>query len=240
MKKTSLILILLITFFSCKKEVELEFTEQQIETSKDAEIAINIPKAEGNKAIADRINTIINNYIASQMNLSDDSSTVLSIDDAIRQFNTDYIKFKSDFLDSEMKWEVLIDGEVTHRSPEIICIAISSYLDTGGAHGNTNVRFFNFNPETGALYKNIELVNTNKQFSEVIQKKLNAKLQTASDNEPMEDMFFGKDFQLPETLGYDDEGLIILYNPYEIASYSQGIIEFTIPYDVVNDFLKIR
>ncbi len=55
----------------------------------------------------------------------------------------------------------------------------------------------------------------------------------------MEDYFFGNDFQLPESLGFSDEGLIILYNPYEIASYSQGIIEFTIPYDTINDYLNI-
>ena len=56
----------------------------------------------------------------------------------------------------------------------------------------------------------------------------------------MEDFFFGKDFQLPETLGYSDEGLIVLYNPYEIASYSQGIIEFTIPYSEISSFLNIN
>ena len=47
-------------------------------------------------------------------------------------------------------------------------------------------------------------------------------------------------FELPESLGYSDEGLIILYNPYEIASYAQGIIEFSIPYEDVNSFLNVN
>ena len=56
----------------------------------------------------------------------------------------------------------------------------------------------------------------------------------------MEDEFFGKDFQLPETIGYSDEGIIILYNPYEIASYAQGIVEFTIPFEDVSSFLNVN
>ena len=54
-----------------------------------------------------------------------------------------------------------------------------------------------------------------------------------------EDYFFGKDFQLPESIGFSDEGVIILYNPYEIASYSQGIIEFTIPYNEIDANLNL-
>lgn len=237
--KKHLFLIIVFSFvFSCKKDVSIEFSEAHIETSKDADIAINYPKAEGNKDVSERINTTIENYIVSQINFSEDSLTNITIKNAVERFNTEYTTFKSDFPDSPQKWEAFIDGEVTYRSPEVICMAINSYLDTGGAHGNTNVRFFNFNPQTGELYSKNELINNVSDISKIIERKLQEKAKSKSD-EPIEDFFFGKDFQLPETIGYSDEGLIILYNPYEIASYSQGIIEFIIPYSEISSYLNI-
>ena len=239
LKKHLIFIVILSFIFSCKEEVNIEFSEEHIETSKDADIAINYPKAEGNKDVSERINTTIENYIVSQTNFSEDSLTNVSIKEAVERFNSEFNTFKSDFPDSPQKWEAFIDGEVTYRSPEVICMAINSYLDTGGAHGNTNVRFFNFNPQTGQLYSKRELISNVNELSKLIESKLKEKAKSNAD-EPMEDFFFGKDFQLPETIGYSDESLIVLYNPYEIASYSQGIIEFTIPYSEISSFLNIN
>jgi len=239
LKKNVIFIVALSIIFSCKEEVKIDFSEENIETSQNAEISINFPKAEGNKVVSELINNTIQNYIISQTNLSEDSLTNLSIDEAVERFNTEFKTFKVDFPDSSQKWEAFIDGEVTYRSPEVISMAINSYLDTGGAHGNTNIRFFNFNPQSGELYSKTELISNVEGLSEVITNQLKKEIKSNSD-QPMEDFFFGKDFQLPESIGFSDEGLIILYNPYEIASYSQGIIEFTIPYEEVSSFLKVN
>jgi len=239
LKKYIFLITVLSLIFTCKKEVKIDFSEENIESSKDADISINYPKAQGSKVVSELINTTLQNYIVSQTNLSEDSLTHLSIDDAVKRFNSEYKTFKTDFPESSQKWEAFIDGEVTYRSPEVISIAINSYLDTGGAHGNTSIKFFNFNPQTGKDYSKTELINDIEGFSEVVASKLKENV-SSNSNESMEDFFFGKDFQLPESLGFSDEGLIILYNPYEIASYSQGIIEFTIPFEEINSFLKVN
>lgn len=237
MKKISLIILVLILLISCNKEIKVDFSEEIIETSEGAEIALNFPKAEGTKEITNRINQTLENYIIKQINVSENEDTDGNIHDAIAKFNNEYISFKNDFPDSAQQWEVLIDGEVTYRSPEIISIAITTYLDTGGAHGNTNVRFFNFDPQTGKQYNKKELIRNVQGLSEVIKEKLATEIKEETSEIIMEDVFFGKDFQLPETLGYSDEGLIVLYNPYEVASYSQGIVEFTILFEDVSEFL---
>nr|WP_321246506.1 DUF3298 and DUF4163 domain-containing protein [uncultured Psychroserpens sp.] len=240
MKKAYLSILVLLLLISCKKEVNVDFSEELIETSEGADIALNFPKAEGTKEITSRINQTLENYIIKQINMSDNDDTNGDLYDAIAKFNYEYKSFKNDFPDSAQQWEALIDGEVTYRSPEIISIAITSYLDTGGAHGNSSVRFFNFNPQTGEELRVNDLVSNMQGLSEVIKAKLITEIKAEADTNGMEDVFFGKDFQLPETLGYSDEGLIILYNPYEIATYSQGIIEFTIPLEDVSSFLKIN
>jgi hypothetical protein len=237
LKKISLIILVLILLISCNKEIKVDFSEEIIETSEGAEIALNFPKAEGTKEITNRINQTLENYIIKQIIVSENEDTDGNIHDAIAKFNNEYISFKNDFPDSAQQWEVLIDGEVTYRSPEIISIAITTYLDTGGAHGNTNVRFVKFDPQTGKQYNKKELIRNVQGLSEVIKEKLATEIKEETSEIIMEDVFFGKDFQLPETLGYSDEGLIVLYNPYEVASYSQGIVEFTILFEDVSEFL---
>jgi len=240
LKKYSLLIALLTLVYSCEEEVNIDFSEENIESSKSTEISINFPKAEGTAAIASKINKTISTYIVNQINLSEDTVENITIDDAVTKFNDEFNSFKNDFPDSSQIWEAFIDGEVTYRSSEVICIAINSYLDTGGAHGNTNVKFFNFDPQTGKLFGKKDLIDNMSAFSKVVEQKLLEKIKTDAENEPMEDVFFGKDFQLPETLGYSDEGIIILYNRYEIASYAQGIVEFTIPFEEVNSYLMIN
>ena len=237
MKKIALFLFILTVVYSCTKEVNLGFSEHQIETSEIAEISIVYPKADGSKAVADNINLIIQNHIVNQINFSEDTPVIMSIDDAVAKFNYEFKNFKKDFPDSAQQWEAFIDGEVTYQSPEIITIAINSYLDTGGAHGNTNVKFFNFNPQTGTLLSTDDLLSNLEAFSKVVEPLLIKEMNTESDTST-EDLFFGNDFKLPESLGYSDEGLIILYNPYEIASYAQGIIEFTIPFEDIASHLN--
>jgi len=239
LKKQLIFITVICAFFACEEDVKIEFSDALIETSANADVSINYPKAEGNKVVSELINSKLQNYIISQTNLSDDSLSNLTIDEAIKRFNSEFIKFKTDFPESSQKWEAFIDGEVTYRSPEVISIAINSYLDTGGAHGNTTIKFFNFNPQTGQDYSKTELINDIKGLSEIVSATLEEKLKSDSDD-PMEDFFFGQDFQLPESLGFSDEGLIILYNPYEISSYSQGIIEFTIPYKDVSSYININ
>ena len=239
MKKYGLFIIALTLVLSCNKGVKIDFSEQHIEASKATEVLINIPKAKGTKDVANLINNTLQNYIINQTNLTEDSLTKMSFEEALKLFDKEYLRFKEDVPDSNTTWEFLVDGEVTYRSPEIISIVITTYLDTGGAHGNTTVRFFNFNPETGKLLTKKELVGNLKGLSEVVKTNLVKELESNSEDGSMADFFFGEEFQLPETIGYSDEGLIILYNPYEIASYAQGIIEFSIPYEEVSSFLNI-
>ncbi|NRA91375.1 MAG: DUF3298 and DUF4163 domain-containing protein [Psychroserpens sp.] len=232
-------MLAIITLRSCADEPTLDFSEESIERSDKAEIAINIPLAEGDQERSDLINSTLNNYIVSQCNLSEDSAGQLSLEDALVQFENEFEAFKTKFPDSAQQWEFFVDGEITFSSEHLICIALNTYLDTGGAHGNTNITFFNFNPETGEQFSLSELIDDSNSFSSLVEQELMKHLSAKDKGNTAEDYFFGKDFQLPESIGFSDEGVIILYNPYEIASYSQGIIEFTIPYEMIDSNLNL-
>ena len=240
LKKLSLFLITALMIFGCDKDVKLKFETQHIEKSSDALIVIDYPKAIGTKAVANKINQKIEHVIANEMNMSDTPENDLTISEAVSQFDQEFKTFKEDFQDSSQKWEVKVDGQVVYESPEIICISLETYTDTGGAHGNGRTTFLNFNPETGTLLGQKDIIKNLKEFKNIAEKAFKEQTKPKDNDETMEDFFFGEDFQLPSNIGFTNNGLTLLYNNYEIASYAQGITKITLPYDQIKDFLKVN
>ena len=238
MKKLVLLILVSIGIVSCTKEIRLTFSETNFIKNKNAIIEINIPIAEGTIEVSEAINAAIENFIVSTISFSEDSLINVSLNEAMMKFDSVYIEFKDDFEEDSLVWEAFIDGEVTYQSSEITCIAINSYLNTGGAHGNTNISFLNFNSQTGKLLQNDDIIK-NDDFLKLAEKYFNIELQEMLNENGFDDYFFGDGFHLPENIGFSDEGVILLYNVYEIAPYSEGITEFTIPFEEALPYLKL-
>lgn len=232
--------MMVFLIYSCNEDVKLTFETQQIEKSSDAIITINYPKALGTKAVAEKINQQIEHVIANEMNMADSPENDLSVSKAVSQFDDEYKTFKRDFQDSNQQWEVDVEGNVVYESPEVICISLQSYIDTGGAHGNTRITYLNFVPETGVLLKQNDIISNPSEFKIIAENAFKAQTKPKDNDEPIEDFFFGEEFQLPENIGFTKEGLLLLYNNYEIASYAQGVTKIVLPYKDTKGFLKIN
>ncbi|ALJ05458.1 hypothetical protein APS56_10145 [Pseudalgibacter alginicilyticus] len=213
----------------------ISFSEINITTSNNSIVEINIPKADGNTTIANQINFEIRKTITAALHFDNpDTITSESIEESITAFNEEYNTFKANFPQNETGWEVQIDGDLMYQSPEVISIAISSYINTGGAHGALNIRILNFDPKTGETIENTALFNNIETFNTLAQKYF-------KDATKDKDIFLDENsFEFPANIGYSEEGLVILYNPYEIGPYSTGIIQFTIPFDDINSLLVFQ
>lgn len=240
LKKISSLLLIALVIYSCNEDVKLTFKTQHIEKFSDAVIAINYPKAIGTKAVSEKINQKIEHVIANEMNMADTPENDISVSQAVSQFDDEYKTFKNDFQDTNQQWEVDVEGKVVYESPEVICISLQSYIDTGGAHGNTRITYLNFNPETGALLKQNDIISNLTEFKKIAEKAFQEQTKPKDNDETIEDFFFGEDFQLPENIGFTKEGLLLLYNNYEIASYAQGVTKIVLPYNDTKGFLKIN
>lgn len=240
LKKISLLFVIALVISACNKDVKLKFEPQLIEKSDGASFAINYPKAIGTKAVAEKINHQIEQVITNEMNMNETHENNMSVSEAISEFDKEYKAFKKEFQDSSQKWEVKIDGEVIYESPEVICVSLQTYIDTGGAHGNGGVTFLNFNPETGALLNQNDIISNQAQFKKIAEKAFKEQTKPKDNNETIEDFFFGEGFQLPSNIGFTEDGLVLLYNNYEIASYAQGITEILLPYNQIKDVLKVN
>ncbi|HEY1054416.1 MAG TPA: RsiV family protein, partial [Emticicia sp.] len=106
---------------------------------------------------------------------------------------------------------------------------------TGGAHGNYNTAFYNFDATNGKLLELNEIINDTLALNKLAEVKFKAQ-ETAMAKEngmefKMEDYFFpANKFILPQNIGITKDGLRLLYNPYEVASYARGMIILDIPW----------
>ena len=240
LKKIGFFIIVMLIFSACNKDEKLTFEKQHIDKSQDAKIVINYPKAIGNKDVAKKINYAIEGSIAYEINMTESLEEEVSLSEVVSRFDSEYKKFKNDFKDSNQKWEVKVDGDVVYESDEVICINIKSYTDTGGAHGNSTTTYLNFNPQTGAILWLDDIFNNVYEFKKIAEKAFKDQSKPKDNAETMEDFFYGELFQLPTNMGFTKDGLVLVYNNYEIASYAQGNTKIVLPYSEIKDLLKVN
>lgn len=242
MKRFSILLFSIISVISCTNNQKLTFKNIEIFSNgcdTCAAIEINIPEAQTTSAIATRINTNITETVIETINFSEEE-TPLTIEDAIESFTSEYKKLATEFPESS-KWEVTIDGTIISENKNMICVQLESYLFTGGAHGYRSTSYLNFNLRSGGkltisdLFKDVDVF---KLMAEKIFRK--------QENIPPEAninstgfMFENDEFNLPETIGFSEKELILLYNQYEIASYADGQKIIKIPLFQVSNMLKL-
>jgi len=210
----------------------ITFSEINFTSENNRIVEVNIPLANENGAVTESINSAIKGYVNTALLIGESkNSTVKSIEISIEDFNAANTNFINDFPDSSQEWEAQIDGEIIFKTPDIISVSLTSYINTGGAHGNLNISFLNFNASTGELIENSKLFTDIDAFKTIAKKHFDA---SVKDKE----LFFdNEDFQFPKNIGYSDDGIILLYNIYEIAPYPTGIIEFSIPFEKAKPYL---
>ncbi|WP_250433420.1 DUF3298 and DUF4163 domain-containing protein [Hanstruepera flava] len=229
-----LLAFIAVNFISCIDDTKVEFSEINITTPENKIVEINIPKATGVQTVAQNINTTIESAVIEYLKVGDlDNTPKSSVENAIDAFNNEYENFKTEFPESAIEWDAQIDGEVMYHSEVIISIALTAYQNTGGAHGILNISFLNFDVETGDLINNENLFSDFSAFKKIANSYFNKEIAGNEDQ-----YFEPEKFSMPANIGFDDDGVFLLYNAYEIAPYSTGLTEIHIPFDEVSMLLN--
>lgn len=236
-------LLLLLIFIGCSEEYAVTFEPYYI-SSEDCEncanVSIAIPKALAQTKLSEAINIALREELIALLNF-DEESDAQTIEEAVNAFAKEYRNLNEKFPEESMPWEANIKGDLTYENEQLLTIKLESYLFTGGAHGYSTIRFLNFDKlqskelEQQELFNNLEKF---ENFAEVaFRKQENIALDTPINSTGF--MFEAEHFTLPENIGYTEEGILLFYEPYEIASYADGAILLTLPFKDVNTFLKI-
>lgn len=232
---------LFLILMGCQKERKLTFaplTLDETRCSECPEVAIHIPNAIENSKAAKTINTALKEEIIEILNY-DDETEALSIKEAVKSFSDGYWELKKLYPEEATAWEARIEGKITFEDANLLTIELNAYLFTGGAHGYSSRRFLNFDKQKGRELQNWQLFKNREDFQAFAEKKFRNQEAIPSE-EPINStgfMFERDSFYLPENIGFTQEGVKLLYNPYEVASYADGAIVLTLPFSDVKPFL---
>lgn len=243
MKTKLLYLLSFLVCIGCKQQEDTLTFEPYSIASKSCEncptVSISIPKAMDKTKLSETVNIALREEIIALLNF-DEESDAQNLEGAVHAFVKDYQDLNGKFPEESMPWEATIDGVVTYESKKILTIRLASYLFTGGAHGYTTNRFLNFDKEHGTELEGGELFKSEEDFIILAESEFR-KQENIPSKAPINStgfMFETESFHLPENIGYTDDGLLLFYEPYEIASYADGPIILTLSFKDVNPFLR--
>jgi len=246
--KLSIFLILITSIVSCKKDIAASFTSETIsevfngncKTEICPEVSVDYIILKGNKSVSKKINNSIHSFIINSLEIEDSiNNKGKTIVEAANSFLQNYEKDKAEFPDIISEYFAEISVCQTYKSNLLFSFELQQYMFTGGAHGYGSITFLNINPTNGEKLSTKELFNDENEFRDYVEKLFRDEY-TISSNESINSSGFwfeDETFYLPETIGFNEEEVTILYNQYEIASYASGPIELTIPLDDVLPFM---
>lgn len=219
MKKILFILILLTLFvniyfiFNKDKDLSTVYVNNDgnfSEKTDNYEIKINYPLT-GYKKLNEEIKKIVNKYM--------------------KNFKND---LPSKDIPVDMTYTLIIDFKDFYYNNYVSFIFYIEYF-TGGAHPNHDIVTINYDKTTDSFIKIENLLEKNKDildiFSKISRKKLinNPKTTVTSmmyeGTKPTKDNF--KNFV------FTKDGILLLFNYYQVAPYSQGEFQIIVPYSYI-------
>ena len=116
-------------------------------------------------------------------------------------------------------------------------ISVLYYQYTGGAHGNNCQETVNLDLENEKELTLRDLFDSSKDYLKVLNDQLLKHMQNDLDN-IFEDTL--SNFQASDDLKFylTDDAIVFYFDPYEIAPYSSGILEYQIPYKSLENILN--
>lgn len=216
----------------------------------NVDIEFNYPKKFKNNEDLARLQQIFNGTF-----FNNESYDSLSPKEALAKYLEDYTEeyrelgeqYKEDMenLEGENKpswywYELQKSNEILFEDENILSYSVQHSDYTGGAHGSLNMLYYtiDLNKLITVTQESIFKPNYYKPLTSIIIEKLMAKYNLDSPEKLMEEGFFDINEIAPNNnFWINDLGIHYVYNQYEIAPYSMGPIEVTIPYEDIKSII---
>lgn len=205
-------------------------------------VKIEVPEAGGNKKAARVINDSVFSKVRELIYFGEKPYNATTYNELMKSFMQSYEELKKEFPEETTEWEGTVKGDVSYRSDAVLNISLSSYTYTGGAHGNQGDYSLLFDPNNGKPLEYRDLFNDVNGFTDYAEKKFRQEFKI-SEMAPINDgglMFEGENFALPNNIFFEEDGLLLFYNTYEISSYADGPKKLKLPYNDIKEYLKVK
>ncbi|NDV94672.1 DUF3298 domain-containing protein [Dysgonomonas sp. 521] len=131
-------------------------------------------------------------------------------------------------------------SKISMETESLVTASIYDYTYTGGAHGLYGVSYYNIDKKTGTLIKEEQLFvpGYKDKLAVLIQNEISRRNNLHDDEEEIGLLVDLQDVGPNDNFYFGNEGIVYVYNIYEITPYAQGIVEITIPYDQVTPLVN--
>jgi hypothetical protein len=157
-----------------------------------------------------------------------------------KHFDEYFRQVEQNNLSSHTVFYLTISPDDVYQNEYIVSFAYNWTIYEGGAHPNTGKFCFVIDKTTGnkLSYKTLTADHA-AEFLAIAEAEFKVQSGIKAD-EKIYDLYWFKDgkFHLTDNYAFTPAGLVFTYNPYEIAPYSFGLIELTLPYEKIIKLIK--
>lgn len=247
--KTYFLFIALAIFLAgCQKPLEISdisLSQNDLSICKEAtcpEVAVEYIQVNGDASVSKKINDSIERFVIQSLRIDlDAAKEPKTIKGAMEDFIELYRMHSAEFPDMSAAYFAEISVGDSFRTDDILSLACSTYLYTGGAHGYETLQFKNFDPSTGKFLQLDDIFEDISAFRKLAEETFKQQNDiAASDRINATGFWFEEDtFSLPTTVGFSEKGVVLHYNAYDIAPYATGAIDVEIAMETIKPLLKI-
>ena len=152
--------------------------------------------------------------------------------------NAEYRKNVEEMLDVDPdiripEYDFYVSGIVVDTGRMFLTYRLEESHYTGGAHPNSSVRYLNF--DVRGLVTVADLFGEDKLevLKEVVFEALLLKEGVKTAEELEKKSYFLEFFHVSNDFYVKGDSIVFVYSPYEIAAYSQGVVEIPVPFSAL-------
>lgn len=186
----------------------------------------------------DRFNAFLESSLVNMAQIDSNQSKVFS----------DLAELSADFWKTaENRYEIVLGASVKRATPEIVVVALESYLFSGGAHGISTMQYVNWLPKLDRIVtlEAMLLPGQLKAFEAVLRSQHTKWLETnefaKADKTAYEKMW---PFQFSDNAALLENGIAVTFDPYTLGPYVLGMPTIVVPFaelkGIVNNNLISR
>jgi hypothetical protein len=171
----------------------------------------------------------------------DGEKTYNSYEEYTKGFIKDFDDFQKGSKDQIQTWFLSIQTKVIKQKPQYIGFFTIYSNYSGGAHANSSFNYRNYNPVTHQeiTLDSLLIPGSSGKLQAIAERLFRKNEKLTPDQSLKNNYFFENDtFKLNNNFTITDEGLLFLYNPYEIKAFAFGITKLLIPYSELKDITK--
>lgn len=138
------------------------------------------------------------------------------------------------------KYQAITKGKVLYNKNDLLAISLTYYQYTGGAHGISYQEVFNIDLRTGNILNLQDIFKPGSNYKKIINREIKSQISKKPEGFFPEGEGGFQTISDKQSFLLKDNCLVFYFQPYEIACYAAGIVEFKIPSSKLNKMLKTR